>query len=68
MNTKKLENSPSFPSVTYISSSDQRFICYGILRIDKTAETVWDRLAAESKSHSEDYAKLKLQDFQTPFQ
>jgi hypothetical protein len=24
------------------------------LRIDKTAETVWDRLAAESKPHSED--------------
>jgi hypothetical protein len=38
LNTKKLENSPSFPSVAYIDSSDQWFRCYKILRIGKTAE------------------------------
>jgi hypothetical protein len=38
LNTKKLENSPSFPSVAYIDSSDQWFRCYRILRIGKTAE------------------------------
>jgi hypothetical protein len=37
-NTKKLENSPSFPLVTYSPSSDTRFRCYGILKIDFTAE------------------------------
>jgi hypothetical protein len=38
LNTKKFENSPSFPSVTYIVSSDQRFTKYEILYIGKTAE------------------------------
>jgi hypothetical protein len=38
MYTKKLDNSPSFLSVTYTASSDQRFRRYGILRIGKTAE------------------------------
>jgi hypothetical protein len=38
LNTKKLENSPIFLSVTYTASSDQRFRSYGILRIDKTAK------------------------------
>jgi hypothetical protein len=38
LNTKKLENSHIFPSVTYTASSDQWFRRYGILRIGKTAE------------------------------
>jgi hypothetical protein len=38
LNTKKLENSPIFPLVTYTVLSDQRFRRYGILRIGKTAE------------------------------
>jgi hypothetical protein len=38
LNTEKLENSPSFPSVTYTALLDQRFRRYGILRISKTAE------------------------------
>jgi hypothetical protein len=38
LNTKKLEDSPSFPSVTYTDSSDQRFRSYGILCIDVAAE------------------------------
>jgi hypothetical protein len=38
LNTKKLENSPRFPSVTYKASSDLRFRNYGILHIGKTAE------------------------------
>jgi hypothetical protein len=38
LNTKKLENSPSFPSVTYTASLDQWFRGYEILRIGKTAE------------------------------
>jgi hypothetical protein len=37
-NTKKFQNSPSFPSITYTASSGQRFRRYGILRISKTAE------------------------------
>jgi hypothetical protein len=38
LNTKKLDHSPRFPSITYIDSSDQRFRSYGILHIGKTAE------------------------------
>jgi hypothetical protein len=38
LNTKKLDNSSSFPSVTYTASSDQQFRWYGILHIGKTAE------------------------------
>jgi hypothetical protein len=38
LNTKKLENSPSFPLVTYRASLDQRFRRYIILCIGKTAE------------------------------
>jgi hypothetical protein len=38
LNTKRLENSPSFLSVIYRDSSDQWFRRYGILRIGKTAE------------------------------
>jgi hypothetical protein len=38
LNTKKLENSPSFPSDTYTASLDQWFRRYRILRIGKTAE------------------------------
>jgi hypothetical protein len=38
LNTKKLENSPIFSSVTYSASSDQWFRSYRILRIGKTAE------------------------------
>jgi hypothetical protein len=49
-----LDNFPIFVLVTYALPSDQRFKSYGILRIDKTAKTVWDRLAAESKPHPED--------------
>jgi hypothetical protein len=45
LNTKKLDNSPSFPLVNYIAWSEQRFTCYGILCINETAETVWDRAA-----------------------
>jgi hypothetical protein len=45
LNTKTLNNSPRFPLVTYTVWSEQRFQCYGILRIDETAETVWDRTA-----------------------
>jgi hypothetical protein len=37
LNTKTLENSPGFSSVTYTASSDQQFRSYGILRINKTA-------------------------------
>jgi hypothetical protein len=38
LNTKTLDNSPRFPSVTYTASLDQQFRSYGILRIGKTAE------------------------------
>jgi hypothetical protein len=38
LNTKKLENSHSFPSVTYTASLDQWVRRYRILRIGKTAE------------------------------
>jgi hypothetical protein len=38
LNTKKLDNSPRFPSATYTASLDQRFRRYGILHIGKTAE------------------------------
>jgi hypothetical protein len=38
LNTKKLNNFPSFTSVTYTASTDQQFRRYGILRIGKTAE------------------------------
>jgi hypothetical protein len=38
LNTKKLDNSPSFASVTYTASLEQRFRKYEILRIGKTAE------------------------------
>jgi hypothetical protein len=38
LNTKKLYNSPRFPSVTYRASLDQRFRRYGIFPIGKTAE------------------------------
>jgi hypothetical protein len=38
LNTKKLDNSPSFPLVTYTASTDERFRRYGILRIGKTGE------------------------------
>jgi hypothetical protein len=38
LHTKMLENYPSFPSVTYTVSSDQRFRRYQNLRIGKTAE------------------------------
>jgi hypothetical protein len=38
LNTKKLYNSPIFPSVTYTASLEQQFRRYGILRIGKTAE------------------------------
>jgi hypothetical protein len=38
MNTKKLENSPIFPSVTYTALTAQRFRRYGLLRNGKTAE------------------------------
>jgi hypothetical protein len=38
LDTKKLDNSLRFPSVTYTASLDQRFRSYGILRISKTAE------------------------------
>jgi hypothetical protein len=38
LNTEKLQNSPSFPLITYTALSDQRFRGYGILRIGKTAE------------------------------
>jgi hypothetical protein len=43
MNIKKLGNTPSFPSVIYLASSDQWFRSYEILRIDNTAKTVLDR-------------------------
>jgi hypothetical protein len=38
LNTKKLENSPNFPSDTYTASSDQRFRTYKILTVDIAAE------------------------------
>jgi hypothetical protein len=38
LNTKNLDNSPSFPSVTYTTLLDQRFKRYEILRIGKIAE------------------------------
>jgi hypothetical protein len=38
MNSKKLGNSPIFPSVTYSASSDRWFERYKILSIDDTAE------------------------------
>jgi hypothetical protein len=38
LSTKKLDNSPIFPSVTYTASTDQLFKCYRILHISKTAE------------------------------
>jgi hypothetical protein len=38
LDTKKLDNSLHFPSVTYTTSLDHRFISYVILRIGKTAE------------------------------
>jgi hypothetical protein len=38
LSTKKLDNSPSFPSVTYTASAGQRFRSYRILRNDNTAE------------------------------
>jgi hypothetical protein len=44
-NTKKLENSSSFSLVTYTAWSKQRFRSYGILCINKTVETIWDRTA-----------------------
>jgi hypothetical protein len=52
MNTKKLENSPIFPFVTYTASSDQRFRCYGILRTGKTAETVPDGTTVWTRQNS----------------
>jgi hypothetical protein len=39
LNTKKLENSPRFLSVTYTASSDKRFRSYRILRIGKLLKT-----------------------------
>jgi hypothetical protein len=38
LSTKKLDNSPRFPSVTYRASTNQRFGSYRILCIGKTAE------------------------------
>jgi hypothetical protein len=38
LNRKKVGNSPSFSSVTYSASSDKRFRCYRIFKIDFTAE------------------------------
>jgi hypothetical protein len=38
LNIKNLDNSPSFPSVTYTGLLDQRFKRYEILRIGKIAE------------------------------
>jgi hypothetical protein len=38
LNSKKVENSPRFSSVTYSASSDKRFRCSRILKIDFTAE------------------------------
>jgi hypothetical protein len=42
LKTKKLDNAPSFLSVTYIASSDQWFRRYRILRNDNTAGTELD--------------------------
>jgi hypothetical protein len=52
--TKTLDNSPSFPSVTYTASSDQRFRRYGILRIGKTAEICSGQHNSWMKHNSED--------------
>jgi hypothetical protein len=38
LNTKKLKNSPRFPTVTYTALSDKQFRRYRILRIGKTDE------------------------------
>jgi hypothetical protein len=54
LNNRKLDNSPSFPSVTYAASLDQWFRCYVILRIDKTAETILDSTTVWAKQNSED--------------
>jgi hypothetical protein len=53
LNAKKLDNSPSFQSVSYIALSDQRFRRYGILRIGKTAENRTGQYNSWKKQNSE---------------
>jgi hypothetical protein len=38
LNSKKVDNSPRFPSVTYSASSDKRFRSYRIFKTDSSAE------------------------------
>jgi hypothetical protein len=53
LNIKTLENSPSFPSITYTTSLDQWFRRYGILRISKTDENWTGQYNGWKKQNSE---------------
>jgi hypothetical protein len=49
LNTKNVDTSPRFPSVTYSASSEQRFRIYGILNNDDTVEICSGQTAAGKK-------------------
>jgi hypothetical protein len=54
LNTKKLDNSPRFPLVTYTASADQWFRCYGILCNSKTAKICSGQHNNWKKQNSDD--------------